>query len=59
VLKSRVAPPTEYIIRGVDATEIIPQHASTRNVTRSWSLQCVLAAVNPTTTIAATGILAT
>ena len=30
-------PPPEYAIRGVDATEIIPQHTNNKNFTRSKS----------------------
>jgi hypothetical protein len=41
VLKSLVRPPTVYRSRGVDATEIIPQHASKRNLARSRMCQSV------------------
>jgi hypothetical protein len=58
-LKSLVSPGKAYIIRGVDATDIIPQRTSKTNV--GWSAECHEAreAVNTITTAAATGMAAT
>src|SRR5580704_3667356 len=58
-LKSRVAPPTVYISRGVDAMEIIPQQASKRNSTTSPTRQSVRAALTPMTTSVAAMTAAT
>jgi len=59
VLKSLVSPGKLYIIRGVNATEIIPQHSSSRNFTRSARRQSVCAAAMPITARVAAGKAAT
>jgi hypothetical protein len=51
-LKSRVAPPTLYTMRGVEAIEIVPQHARTRKTTTSWARQGVSAIPAPSVTAA-------
>src|SRR5579863_7866072 len=46
-LKSLVTPGNEYMTRGVDAMEIVPQHASSRNSTASLACQLVWAIRTP------------
>ena len=58
-LKSLVAPLTAYIIRGVEAMEIIPQQTSSRNSTTSPTRQSVRAAATPMTTNASAMTAAT
>jgi len=58
-VKSLVTPLIRYIIRGVDATEIIPQHINNRNFARSSTLQSVQAAPTPIVTAAPKGTAAT
>jgi hypothetical protein len=55
VPKSLVKPGKAYMIRGVNATEIIPQHMSNRNFTASETLQSVWADATPITTRVAAG----
>src|SRR5271165_4964157 len=57
--KSRVMPPPEYAIRGMYATEIIPQHTNNKNFTRSKVRQSVQAAVSPMASRATAGGAAT
>ena len=58
VLKSLTTPEV-YIILGVNATEIIPQDMSRRNLTPSAVVQLAKAASTPMTTTIATGTAAT
>jgi hypothetical protein len=58
-LKSLVTPAVLYMIRGVDATEIIPQHNSRKNFTRSGTRHSVLKASIPIAVRARTGGVAT
>jgi hypothetical protein len=58
-LKSLVSPGKAYIIRGVDATDIIPQQSSNVNFATSSGCHEVCDAVNKITTAAAAGMAAT
>jgi hypothetical protein len=58
-LKSLVTPLVEYKIRGVDATEIIPQHNSRRNFVRSATRHSVRYASRHITARAIVGGVAT
>jgi hypothetical protein len=58
-VKSLVSPGYSYITRGVDATDITPQHKSKRNFARSSACHEVRDAVTKMTTAAAAGMAAT